>query len=204
MSEPELPNLLTTWRGQPTRTEVQQLEARMTALQQLLDQVLNRPQPEFEPLRQSLDRLTQRLDCEPQLLRLEQTGKNAAELALALEATTRRLADLTAALHSQRLHHESRRRLLLWLPIAALAMSLAGNCLTVWLAWDSNQTIRAAWSWKGQVEDWANRIGQKVDSIASQSGAIRPQSGRPGSGPEVDQRLNPAPSTKPSPRPALK
>ncbi len=44
-------------------------------------------------------------------------------------------------------------------------MSLAGNCLTVWLAWDSNQTILAAWSWKGQVEDWANRLGQKVDSI---------------------------------------
>ncbi|MEI9985773.1 MAG: hypothetical protein WDN69_22880 [Aliidongia sp.] len=142
-SEPELPNLLATWRGQPTRTELQQLEARMTALQQLLDQVLSRPQPEFEPLRQSLDRLTRRLDSEPQLQRLEQTGKNAAELALALEATTRRLADLTAALHAQRLHHESRRRLLLWLPIAALAMSLAGNCLTVWLAWDSNQTILA-------------------------------------------------------------
>ena len=183
-SEPELPNLLTTWRGQPTRTELQQFEARMTALQQQLDQVLNRPQQEFEPLRQSLDRLTQRLDNEPQLQRLEQTGKNAAELALALEATTRRLADLTAALHAQRLHHESRRRLLLWLPIAALAISLAGNCLTVWLAWDSNQTILAAWSWKGQVEDWANRLGQKVDSI--------------------EQRLNPAPSTKPSPRPAPK
>ena len=184
MSEPELPNLLQAWRNQPTRAEIQQLEARMTALQQQLDQLLSRPQPEFDPLRQSLDRLTQRLDSEPQLQRLEQTGKNAAELALALEATTRRLADLMGELQAQRLDHETKRHLLLWLPIAALAISIFANCLTIWFAHDSNETILAAWSWKAQVEDWANRLGQKVDSI--------------------EQRLNPAPSTKPSPRPAPK
>jgi hypothetical protein len=143
-----------------------------------------RPQISRPQISQSLDQLTLRLDSEPQIQRLEQTGKNAAELALALEATTRRLADLTAVLHSQRLRHEQRRRLLLWLPIAALAISLAGNGLSVWLAWDSNQTILAAWSWKAQVEDWANRLGLKVNSI--------------------EQRLNPAPSTKPSPKPPPK
>jgi hypothetical protein len=68
---------------------------------------------------------------ETQIQRMEQAARNAAELALAFDATTNRLGDLMAGLQAQRLDHEKKRRLLLWLPITALMMSLAGNVAAV-------------------------------------------------------------------------
>ena len=185
MSEPDQPNqsraqpvdLIATWRGQPTR-----IEAQIASLQQQLDRIENRPPPEIEPLVRQLEALTLRLAADPQVQRLEQTGKSASELATALEATTRRLTDLVAELRAQRFDHERRRRLLLWLPITALLISLATNGATVWLAWDSNRTILAAWSWKNQIEGWASWAGQMLQ--------------------DINQRL--APSPKPSARPQPK
>ena len=87
MSEPDQPSLIATWRGQPTR-----IEAQIASLQQQLDRIENRPPPEIDPLVRQLEALTRRLDADPQIQRLEQTGKSAAELATALEATTRPLA----------------------------------------------------------------------------------------------------------------